>query len=99
MSKEMSLSELYPQLICASFDDHIVKEPINLACSHVACKSCIPKYKSTIKCKFCGTNQNITVYENFLMKKLIVMSLPELFNGLEKRMREQIKTYKGKFSK
>ena len=39
----MSLSELYIDIQCAFYKDHIVKEPITLACSHGVCKNCLPK--------------------------------------------------------
>ena len=65
----MSLNELYNDILCAWSKDHIVKEPINLACSHGVCKSCFPKDSETIECKICGTEQKINDNENVNMKK------------------------------
>ena len=47
----MSLSELYSDILCASAKDFIVKESINLACSHGVCKNCSPKGSDTIECE------------------------------------------------
>ena len=99
----MSIRELYPDLLCASSNDHIVKEPITLDCSHGVCKTCIPKNNNKlnwkirwkIECKICGTNQQITKNENILMNKLIGMSLSGLFDALKKQMSEEIRKYKG----
>ena len=95
LTKEMSLSELYSDILCASSKDHIVKEPINLACSHGVCKICLPKGSETIECKICGTEQKINTNENIFMKNLIKSNLPGLFNNLEKQMSDQIKKLKG----
>ena len=94
--EEMSFTESYPDLLCASSNNHIVKHPITLACSHIVCKSCIPKFTTTIKCQICGINQNFTAHENYLIKTLIEKSLPGLFDSLEKRMSDEIRKYKGK---
>ena len=92
----MNFNELYHDLLCALTNDHIVKEPINLTCSHVVCKSCIPRDVETIECKICGAKQHITANENIFMKKYIANNLPGLFDKLEKQMSEEIRKYKGK---
>ena len=91
----MSLSELYTDLLCASSKDHILQEPINLACSHCVCKSCLPIESEIVECKICGIEQKITSNENTLMKKLLKINLPELFDKLEKQMSEEIRSLKG----
>ena len=96
MSEEMSFNELYPKLLCASSNDHIVKEPFTLVCSHGVCKDCIPSNAEVIECKICGSNQEIIKKESIFMKNLIETSLPGLFDGLEKRMNDEIRKYKGK---
>ena len=95
----MSLIEVCTGLNCASSNDHIVEEPFILACSHGICKNCIPKDAQAVTCKICGTNQNITKKESTIMKNLINISLPGLFDGLERRMGEQIRKYKGIFER
>ena len=92
----MSLNELYTDILCASSKDHIVKEPITLACLDGVCKSCLPKGSDKIECNICGTEQKINTNENIFMKKLIERKLPELLNNLEKQMSDQIKKLKGK---
>ena len=69
LTRDMSYTEFYTYLLCASSKDHIVKEPINLACSHGVCNSCFPKDSETIECKICGTEQKINDNENVNMKK------------------------------
>ena len=60
----MRFNDLYSDLLCASTNDHILKEPINLTCSHEICRSCIPKDVNKIVCRICGAKQNITANEN-----------------------------------
>ena len=72
-----------------------MKEPINLACSHGVCKSCLPKGSDKIKCKICGTEQQINNNKIVFIKKFIEMNLPELFNQLEKQMSDEKKKLKG----
>ena len=91
----MSFNELYTDILCASSKDHIVKEPINLACSHGVCNTCLPKGCDKIKCKICGTEQKIYDNENIFMKKFIERNLPGLFDKLEKLMNEEITKLKG----
>ena len=91
----MSLIEVYTGLNCASAKDHIVEEPFILTCSHGICKNCIPKDTKSFQCKICGTNQKIRKNVSLLMIKLIEKSLPELFDGLEKKMSDELTKYKG----
>ena len=91
----MSFNELYTDILCASSKDHIVKEPITLACSHGVCKSCLPKGSNTIVCKICGNKQKIIAHENIFMKKFIERNLSGLFDKLEKLMNEEIRKLKG----
>ena len=91
----MSLSELYTDIICALSKDHIVKEPITLACSHGVCKSCLPKESDTIDCKICGTEQKINDNENVFMKTSIERNLPGLFEKMENQISEEIRQLKG----
>ena len=95
LTRDMSYTEFYTYLLCASSKDHIVKEPINLACSHGVCKSCFPKGSDTIVCKICETEQKINNNKNIFITKLLKMNLHELFNKLEKQMSDQIIKLKG----
>ena len=91
----MSFNQLFNDITCASSKDHIVKEPITLACSHGVCNSCLPKDSYTIECKICGTEQKMNNNQNVFMKKLIERNLPELFDKLEKQMSKEIRELKG----
>ena len=59
------------------------KEPINLACSHGVCKTCLPIDKDTAECKICGTEQIIISHENFFIQTFIERNVPGLFDKLE----------------
>ena len=91
----MSLNELYNDIFCALSKDHIVKEPINLACSHGVCKSCFPIGSDIIECKICETEQKIDAHENIFMKQFIERNLRGLFNKLEKQMIDEKRELKG----
>ena len=91
----MSLSDLFTDILCALSNDHIVKEPVNLTCSHGVCKSCLPKESNKIKCKICETEQKIDANENIFIKKLIERNLQELFFKLEEQISEKIRNLKG----
>ena len=92
----MSLNELNNDILCASSKDHIVKDPIPLACSHGVCKNCLSKESDAIKCEICGKKQKIKNVENNLISKISMQkNLPELFDKLEKQMSDETKKLKG----
>ena len=93
-NKMNNLNELYEDLLCANSKDHILEDPIFLKCNHSACKNCIPFDSKELKCEVCKSNQTITGNENNLIKKVIKINLPELFDRLNEKISQEIKKYK-----
>ena len=92
------MSELN-DLQCGLSNDHVVKEPISLLCGHCICKQCVPDIQEAkIKCKICSietnkSNLKINI-ESVPFKNSIKRRLSGLFDDLEKRTTDGIKSFK-----
>ena len=91
----MSLNALYNDILCAFSNDHIVKEPFILACSHVFCKTCLPKASDWVQCKICGSELKINANENIFMKSLNQKNFQESFYKLQMQMSKEFRKLEG----
>ena len=84
----------FSDLQCGLSNDHIVREPISLACGHCIYKKCVSD-QIKIQCRICSEE---TDKSNLQMNKEPVpikrMKLSELFDDLEKRATEGINSFK-----
>ena len=91
------MSELLKELFCGLTNDHVVKEPISLSCGHSICKQCVPGQVKII-CKICGEETAESKLEisteSAFAKRMIKSSLPGLFENLEKRVTNEINSFK-----
>ena len=91
----------FSDLQCGLTNDHIVREPIRLACGHCICKKCVSD-RVNIQCRIC----NKETYKSKLemnkepvpIKNSIKRSLTGLFDDLEKRATEGINSFKSKIN-
>ena len=93
------MSELLREvdLNCGLTNDHVVKEPISLSCGHCICTQCVPD-QVKIKCRICSIETDKSQLEinteSVLDKTIIKSSLSGLFEELEKRATNEIKSFK-----
>ena len=91
------MSEVFSDLQCGLTNDHVVNQPINLSCGHCICKTCVPD-QTIIICKICSIETNRSELkvdiESVYIKNRIKNYIYGLFDDLEKRAIDEIKTIK-----
>ena len=91
----------FRDLQCGLSNDHIVREPISLACGHCICEACVPD-QVKIKCKICSEETDKSKLEmnkeSALVKNSIKSCLSGLFDDLEKRTTDGINSFKSKIN-
>ena len=87
----------FSDLQCGLTNDHIVREPISLACGHTICKKFVSD-QVKIKCRICNEEtdkSNLQMSkESVPIKNIIKRSLSGLFDHLEKRGTDGINSFK-----
>ena len=91
------MSDLLRELYCGLTNDHVVKESVTLSWSHSICEKCVPD-QVKIKCRICSIETDKSKLEinteSVLDKTIIKSSLSGLFEELEKRATNEIKSFK-----
>ena len=97
----MASNKCLKDFICAlSNDEHFVKQPILLSCTHCICKKCALIAQSTIKCTICGNINNIDfncVEESTEIRLEIQNNLKPMLQTIANKIKKAIKKIKGVF--
>ena len=91
------MSDLLRELYRGLTNDHVVKEPISLSYGHIICKQCVPD-QVKIKRKICSEETDKSSLkistESAPIKRMIKSYLSGLFVELEKRMTNEVNSFK-----